>query len=166
MFVACVAVAVLWLLMLLLLVTLLLLLWLWLWAVAVVVCGLVCVVVAVGAAVGVLAVGVAAVDSTAVDVTAVDITLLLLLLLLFVLLFLFQRAFLEVVLRYHSNSHDCDRPLQDVLAEHPGMDGYCYFNASAMYVNFYEQHGCSGSRLWQLGGFFKEAPNPPRLTGQ
>ncbi|CAJ1327880.1 unnamed protein product [Effrenium voratum] len=40
--------------------------------------------------------------------------------------------------KYHSNSHDCDRPLQDVLAEHPGMDGYCYFNASAMYVNFYE----------------------------
>eukprot|EP00438_Fugacium_kawagutii_P002701 Skav218910 [mRNA] locus=scaffold328:464522:464937:+ [translate_table: standard] len=28
----------------------------------------------------------------------------------------------------HTNGHDCYRPVTQVMAEHPGEDGYCYFN--------------------------------------
>ena len=33
--------------------------------------------------------------------------------------------------RLHTHGPDCHRPLPDVMAENPGIDGYCYFNATA-----------------------------------
>eukprot|EP00435_Cladocopium_sp_Y103_P056761 s32_g19.t1 len=33
--------------------------------------------------------------------------------------------------RIHSHGADCYRPVPEVMAEHPGADGYCYFNATA-----------------------------------
>lgn len=36
----------------------------------------------------------------------------------------------------HSNKADFSRSLVDVMREHPGEDGYCYFNASAMYITY------------------------------
>ena len=32
------------------------------------------------------------------------------------------------ILRYHSHGDECARPIPDVMAEHPGMDGFCYFS--------------------------------------
>ncbi|CAE7813729.1 unnamed protein product [Symbiodinium sp. CCMP2592] len=37
--------------------------------------------------------------------------------------------------KYHSRREDCMRPIQDVMAEHE-IDGYCYFNATAMYIGY------------------------------
>ncbi|CAJ1407642.1 unnamed protein product [Effrenium voratum] len=37
--------------------------------------------------------------------------------------------------KVHTNGHDCYRPVPDVMAEHPGMDGYCYFNYTGFWVN-------------------------------
>eukprot|EP00438_Fugacium_kawagutii_P033646 Skav204043 [mRNA] locus=scaffold3:145330:146371:- [translate_table: standard] len=34
----------------------------------------------------------------------------------------------------HTNGHDCYRPVTQVMAEHPGEDGYCYFNFTGFWV--------------------------------
>lgn len=36
----------------------------------------------------------------------------------------------------HSNRADFSRSIAEVMREHPGEDGYCYFNASAMYIAY------------------------------
>ena len=36
----------------------------------------------------------------------------------------------------HTHGADCYRPIADVLAEHPGVDGYCYFNYTAFWVQY------------------------------
>ena len=33
--------------------------------------------------------------------------------------------------RLHTHREDCYRPIPDVMAEHPGEDGYCYFNGAS-----------------------------------
>jgi len=38
--------------------------------------------------------------------------------------------------KYHSHAADFSRSIVDVMAEHPGEDGYCYFNMSAMYIQY------------------------------
>lgn len=38
--------------------------------------------------------------------------------------------------KYHIHGNDCHRPIPDVMAEHPGVDGFCYFNAVAMYIYY------------------------------
>eukprot|EP00438_Fugacium_kawagutii_P023619 Skav205975 [mRNA] locus=scaffold442:900038:901002:- [translate_table: standard] len=35
----------------------------------------------------------------------------------------------------HTHGHDCYRPVTQVMAEHPGEDGYCYFNFTGFWVN-------------------------------
>ncbi|CAJ1409276.1 unnamed protein product [Effrenium voratum] len=34
----------------------------------------------------------------------------------------------------HTHGKDCYRPIPEVMAEHPGMDGYCYFNMTGFWV--------------------------------
>ncbi|CAL1141114.1 unnamed protein product [Cladocopium goreaui] len=34
----------------------------------------------------------------------------------------------------HTHGHDCYRPVPEVMAEHPGEDGYCYFNQTGFWV--------------------------------
>jgi len=34
----------------------------------------------------------------------------------------------------HMHGADCYRPIPEVMAEHPGVDGYCYFNATAFWL--------------------------------
>ena len=34
----------------------------------------------------------------------------------------------------HSHGKDCYRPVPEVMAEHPGEDGYCYFNWTGFWV--------------------------------
>jgi len=52
--------------------------------------------------------------------------------------------------RIHTHGADCYRPIPDVMAEHPGMDGYCYFNATAFWVVYngptpdYEEESVEG----------------------
>eukprot|EP00435_Cladocopium_sp_Y103_P061761 s779_g23.t1 len=38
--------------------------------------------------------------------------------------------------KYHSHGDECSRPIPDVMAEHPGMDGFCYFSDVAMYIQY------------------------------
>lgn len=38
--------------------------------------------------------------------------------------------------KYHIHGDECKRPIPDVMAEHPDMDGYCYFSEVAMYINY------------------------------
>mmetsp|Transcript_130851 Transcript_130851/g.231270 ORF Transcript_130851/g.231270 Transcript_130851/m.231270 type:complete len:326 (-) Transcript_130851:65-1042(-) len=38
--------------------------------------------------------------------------------------------------KYHSRGPEFYRSIVDVMAEHPGEDGFCYFNASAMYIGY------------------------------
>lgn len=35
----------------------------------------------------------------------------------------------------HTHGHDCYRPVTEVMAEHPGEDGYCYFNQTGFWVS-------------------------------
>ncbi|CAK9027188.1 unnamed protein product [Durusdinium trenchii] len=37
--------------------------------------------------------------------------------------------------KVHTHGQDCYRPVPEVMAEHPGMDGYCYFNQTALWVS-------------------------------
>ncbi|CAE7205645.1 unnamed protein product [Symbiodinium sp. CCMP2456] len=36
--------------------------------------------------------------------------------------------------RFHTHREDCYRPIPDVMAEHPDVDGFCYFNASGYWI--------------------------------
>ena len=45
-------------------------------------------------------------------------------------------AFCSNNCRIHTHGADCYRPVPDVMAEHPGEDGYCYFNATAFWVSY------------------------------
>ena len=38
--------------------------------------------------------------------------------------------------RFHSHRADCYRPVEDVMAEHPGVDGYCWFNGTAGWLMY------------------------------
>mmetsp|Transcript_13339 Transcript_13339/g.23109 ORF Transcript_13339/g.23109 Transcript_13339/m.23109 type:complete len:323 (-) Transcript_13339:62-1030(-) len=38
--------------------------------------------------------------------------------------------------KYHSRGPEFSRSIVDVMAEHPGEDGFCYFNASAIYIGY------------------------------
>ena len=42
--------------------------------------------------------------------------------------------------RIHTHGRDCYRPVEEVMAEHPGEDGYCYFNATAFWVVYAGPH--------------------------
>ncbi|CAK9055184.1 unnamed protein product [Durusdinium trenchii] len=37
--------------------------------------------------------------------------------------------------KVHTHGQDCYRPVPEVMAEHPGMDGYCYFNQTGFWVS-------------------------------
>lgn len=37
--------------------------------------------------------------------------------------------------RIHTHGHDCYRPVPEVMAEHPGEDGFCYFNYTGFWVD-------------------------------
>lgn len=36
----------------------------------------------------------------------------------------------------HTHGKDCYRPVPEVMAEHPDVDGYCYFNATSFWVAY------------------------------
>ena len=38
--------------------------------------------------------------------------------------------------KYHIHGSECARPIPDVMAEHPGLDGYCYFSDVAWYIHY------------------------------
>ncbi|CAL1148454.1 unnamed protein product [Cladocopium goreaui] len=38
--------------------------------------------------------------------------------------------------KYHSHGDECSRRIPDVMAEHPGMDGFCYFSEVASYIRY------------------------------
>ena len=37
--------------------------------------------------------------------------------------------------KIHTHGYDCYRPVPEVMAEHPGEDGYCYFNYTGFWVS-------------------------------
>ena len=44
-------------------------------------------------------------------------------------------AFCSNNCKVHTQGQDCYRPVPDVMAEHPGEDGYCYFNQTGFWVS-------------------------------
>ncbi|CAK9095799.1 unnamed protein product [Durusdinium trenchii] len=44
-------------------------------------------------------------------------------------------AFCSNNCKVHTHGQDCYRPVPDVMAEHPGEDGYCYFNQTGFWVS-------------------------------
>ncbi len=68
----------------------------------------------------------------------------------------------------HTNGKDCYRPIPEVMAEHPGVDGYCYFNQTGFWVSpvaddnpDFVQYTVQGiNYLRGLGGYqgFKKGP--------
>jgi len=38
--------------------------------------------------------------------------------------------------KYHTHKDDFNKSIVQVMREHPGVDGYCYFNASALYIQY------------------------------
>ncbi|CAE7525402.1 unnamed protein product [Symbiodinium natans] len=71
--------------------------------------------------------------------------------------------------RFHTHRDDCYRPIPDVLAEHPGVDGYCYFNYTAFWVAYagpvphYELEAVEGI-LGLRGPFYRGLHTGPVLT--
>mmetsp|Transcript_9265 Transcript_9265/g.17052 ORF Transcript_9265/g.17052 Transcript_9265/m.17052 type:complete len:310 (+) Transcript_9265:34-963(+) len=71
--------------------------------------------------------------------------------------------------RIHTHSADCYRPLPEVLAEHPGVDGYCYFNATSFYVIYsgpspaFEEEAAEGI-LGVRGPLYKGLNTGPLIT--
>lgn len=69
----------------------------------------------------------------------------------------------------HSHGSDCYRPVDDVMAEHPGEDGYCYFNSVAFYVKYggptpdFEAEAASGITYLRHGEY-KGLNTGPLLT--
>ncbi|CAK9036434.1 Uncharacterized protein SCF082_LOCUS21734 [Durusdinium trenchii] len=63
--------------------------------------------------------------------------------------------------KVHTHGQDCYRPVPEVMAEHPGMDGYCYFNQTGFWVSplpdkdqdfiEYAKYGILGLR--KMGGY-------------
>lgn len=61
--------------------------------------------------------------------------------------------------KYHSHRDDFNRSISQVMSEHPGVDGYCYFNAAAMYISYEEEHNypqdCAGGILGLRGADYQ-----------
>eukprot|EP00438_Fugacium_kawagutii_P031186 Skav234746 [mRNA] locus=scaffold14:568580:569791:- [translate_table: standard] len=61
----------------------------------------------------------------------------------------------------HTHGHDCYRPVTQVMAEHPGEDGYCYFNYTGFWVTpvgddpDFEQYAINGILGLRGTGFYQ-----------
>jgi len=71
--------------------------------------------------------------------------------------------------KYHTHRADFDRPIPDVMAEHPGVDGFCYFNNAAMYIAYSGEEvdfvqGTVGSILGLRGPGYGGLNSGPEVT--
>jgi len=71
--------------------------------------------------------------------------------------------------KYHTHKADFYRPIPEVMAEHPSVDGYCYFNASAIYIYYqygerdYVQNSAAGI-LGLMSPLYRGLNSGPKVT--
>mmetsp|Transcript_32639 Transcript_32639/g.75869 ORF Transcript_32639/g.75869 Transcript_32639/m.75869 type:complete len:317 (+) Transcript_32639:62-1012(+) len=47
--------------------------------------------------------------------------------------------------KFHSRGNEFNRSIRQVMNEHPGVDGYCYFNQAALYITYAGEYDYPGS---------------------